>query len=80
MNQASLIEGEDANVLKCNIEIQLTKLLINGNGTPAYAYFEHRKNNWYKFFIVNNEKGFYCRLRDELIDFSSQPSAFYIKL
>lgn len=80
MNQASLVEGEQANVIKCNIEKQLTQLLIKGNGVPAYAYFEHKKNNWYKIFIVNDEKGFYCRLQDELLEISVQPSTFYIKL
>jgi len=80
MNQASLVEGEQANVLKCNIDNQLSLLLIKGNGTPAYAYFEHRKNDWYKIFILNNEKGFYCRLRDEKIETSTQSPSFYIKI
>lgn len=80
MDQAPLVEGEQANILKCNIEKQLTQLLIKGNGTPAYAYFERKKNNWCKIFLVNNEKGFYCRLRDEQLNTSTQYSTFYIKL
>lgn len=80
IKDASLIEGDHAVELRKIVEKQLAKLLINGNGEPAYAYFESRKNKWYKIFIVNSNKGFYCRLRDERIDTSIKPNKFYIVL
>lgn len=78
--KASFIEGNNAIDLKTIVNKQLSELLINGTGTPTYAYFEHKRNNWYKIFIVNNDKKFYCRLQDEIIEISELPEHYYIKL
>lgn len=80
MNHALLIEGHLALELRKKVKLQLTKLLVKGNGEPVYAYFESRKKNWYKIYIVNNEKMFYCRLRDERLEDNFSCSNFYIVL
>lgn len=80
IKEASLIEGKHALDLRMIVEKQLSKLLIKGNGEPTYAYFESRKDKWHKIFIINSNKGFYCRLRDERIETSIKQNKFYIVL
>ena len=74
------VDGEDAFYYINLANEQLSKLIVKGNGTPAIAYFEARKKGWYKIFIINSNKEFYCRLKDVFIDNHNNISSLYVKL
>ena len=80
LEKALLIEGNHAIPFKKVANDQLSALIVKGNGIPAFAYFEARKKNWYKIYILNSDKGFYCRLKDTLFENNTHKGNFYVNL
>ena len=80
LEQSLLIEGEQALILKKVANDQLSALIVKGNGIPAFAYFEARKKGWYKIYILNSDKGFYCRLKDIFIEDNTHKGNFYVNI
>lgn len=80
LEKTLLIEGDHATPYKKFANNQLSALIVKGNGIPTFAYFEARKKGWYKIYILNNDKGFYCRLKDSLIEDNTQQGNFYVNL
>jgi len=80
LDKALLIEDEQALPLKKVANNQLSTLIVKGNGIPAFAYFEAKRNGWYKIFVLNTDKGFYCRLKDTLIEDNTHQGDFYVNI
>lgn len=80
LEDAKRLDGEQALYFKKIANDQLSALIEKGNGIPSYAYFKAKGKGWYRIYILNNEKGFYCRLRDTLIQDFSTYSNFYITI
>lgn len=80
LQKCSSLKGDKSKQLEIAIENQLNKLLIDNVGNPSYAYFVEIRNRWYKIFILNSEKQFWCRLKDMQISIEGLPHDFYITL
>lgn len=80
LEKSLLIEGDHAIPFKKVAYDQLSALIVKGNGIPAFAYFEARKKGWYKIYILNSDKGFYCRLKDTLFEDNTHQDDFYVNL
>lgn len=51
------------------------------DGNPTYAYLHSIGHNYYKVFILNDDKSFYCRLQEIELDQSMNlPQEFYVVL
>ena len=51
------------------------------DGNPTYAYLHSIGHNYYKVFILNEDKSFYCRLQEIELDQSMNlPQEFYVVL
>ena len=59
---------------------QLSDLLKKGKGTPTFAYYKKKKQDWYDVFILNEEKKLFCRLNVTQIPKGNLPDSFYLFL
>lgn len=51
------------------------------DGNPTYAYLHSIGHNYYKVFILNDDKSFYCRLQEIELDPSMNlPQEFFVIL
>lgn len=80
LDKALLIEGDHAIPFQKVANDQLSALIVKGNGIPSFAYFEARKKGWYKIYILNSDKGFYCRLKDTLIENNIDQGNLYVTI
>lgn len=78
LEDAKLLDGDQALFFKKIANNQLSALLEKGNGIPSYAYFKTKGKGWYRIYILNSEKEFYCRLRDTLVEDNVSDLNFYI--
>lgn len=80
LKQVLFVEGENAFYYKRLVIQKLQTLLIKGDGIPTFAYFEESKKNWYKIYVLNSEKKFYCRLKNIYIERTAPSNIFYVKI
>lgn len=79
LSQAKCLDSEkDVNYADIALK-QYSNLFNKGSGIPTYAYFELRKNNWFKIYIINHEKKLCCRLKDTKLEYHNIPNKFYVK-
>lgn len=59
---------------------ELSSLIVKVSGTPKYALFMHMSHGWYQVTIINEEKKFCCRLKNQELSNLISDSSCYITL
>jgi len=80
LSNATYITDSKASKPRALVSSQLSILIKKGDGTPTFAYFKRKKQDWYNILILNEHKKYYCHLNMAQIPNENMPDKFFLSI